>query len=443
MYNTGTLALTNCTVSGNSASGIFGGYGGGLVSFNTTTLTNTIVAGNAATTSGPDVVRNFVSLGNNLIGKTDGSSGWIGSDLTGTIASPLNPLLAPLGNYGGPTQTMALLPGSPAINAGTSGAGTPATDQRGLGRVGGADIGAFESQGFTIAVTSGSGQATFISTAFAAPLVATVTANNPSEPVAGGQVTFTPPVSGASATITGSPATISAAGKASVTATANGIKGTYNVTATARGITTPANFSLTNGPIITVPAAQTAYEDVDKAISGISIGDAASATLTVTLKVSHGKLTIGTTTGLTVGGNGTGSVTLTGTTANLNAALATLVYRGVLNYSGGDTLNITATDGAVSATPASVAITVVSAAQQAANLQAQVSALQTAGVLNSGMATLLKTTLNLQGNVGDIVRVTAFLVEVDILLLTGILTPAQANALLGPGNILLLSVTRR
>ena len=72
-----------------------------------------------------------------------------GSDLTGTIAQPLNPVLAPLGNYGGPTQTMALLPGSPAIDAGTSGPGIPATDQRGLGRVGAVDIGAFESQGFT------------------------------------------------------------------------------------------------------------------------------------------------------------------------------------------------------------------------------------------------------------------------------------------------------
>ena len=59
-------------------------------------------------------------MGNNLIGKTDGSSGWVSSDLTGTIAAPLNPLLAPLGNYGGPTQTMALLPGSPAIDAGNN-----------------------------------------------------------------------------------------------------------------------------------------------------------------------------------------------------------------------------------------------------------------------------------------------------------------------------------
>ena len=204
--------------------------------------------------TGPDSIGTFVSQGNNLIGKTDGSSGWVGSDLTGTIATPLNPLLAPLGNYGGPTQTMALLPGSPAIDAGNN-ALIPAgvtTDQRGLPRIVNTvvDIGAFESSGFTIAVTSGSGQSTGVLTAFPKPLVVTVTANNPSEPVAGGLVTFTPPSSGASATISGSPATISAAGTASVTATANGVVGSYTVSATASGITTPASFSLTNHQLI-------------------------------------------------------------------------------------------------------------------------------------------------------------------------------------------------
>ena len=108
------------------------------------------------------------------------------------------------------------------------------------------DIGAFESSGFTVTVTSGSGQSTGPLTAFSAPLVATVTANNPSEPVAGGLVTFTAPPSGASATLSGSPAIISATGTASVTATANSIVGSYTVSATASGITTPASFSLTN-----------------------------------------------------------------------------------------------------------------------------------------------------------------------------------------------------
>ena len=98
----------------------------------------------------------------NLVGKTDGSTGWVGPDLTGTVAQPLNALLAALGSYGGPTETMALLPGSPAINGGNN-ALIPTgvtTDQRGLARIvgGTVDIGAFESNLFTIAATSGSGQ---------------------------------------------------------------------------------------------------------------------------------------------------------------------------------------------------------------------------------------------------------------------------------------------
>ena len=245
-YNA-TATLINCTISGNSASG----NGGGIYSvYGTTNIGNTIVALNSAATSGPDAQGTFVSKGNNLIGITDGSTGWVDSDLTGSAAQPLDPLLAPLGNYGGPTQTLALLPGSPAIDAGNN-ALIPSgvtTDQRGLpNNVNGTvDIGAFESSGFTIVVTSGDGQSTLTSTAFTDPLVVTVTANNPDEPVAGGVITFTPPSSGASATIDGIPATIDGSGNASVDATANDVGGAYSVSATASGITTPASFDLTN-----------------------------------------------------------------------------------------------------------------------------------------------------------------------------------------------------
>ncbi len=241
--------ITNCTISGNSADQ----SGGGVTSFirgsiiSQPTISNTILAGNTALVSGPDGNITFVSEGNNLIGNTSGSSGWGSSDLTG-----IDPLLAPLGNYGGPTETLALLPGSPALGAGNNSL-IPAgdtTDQRGTGfpRVvnGTVDIGAFESSGFSIAVTSGSGQSTPMNTTFSDPLVVTVTAHNPDEPVAGGRVTFTSPGSGASATPSNNPATIGSAGTASITATANNIGGSYAVTATASGITTPASFSLTN-----------------------------------------------------------------------------------------------------------------------------------------------------------------------------------------------------
>jgi hypothetical protein len=252
--NSGTTTLTNCTVTGNTA----GNKAGGLYEFDgpfsTLNLGNTIVAANKATTSGPDALGTVASQGNNLIGQTDGSSGWVGSDLTGTVAAPLNPLLGPLANYGGPTQTVALLPGSPAIGAGNNTlipTGVT-TDQRGLPRIVNTvvDIRSFESSGFTIAVISGSGQSTGVLTDFPAPLVARVKAKNPSEPVAGGLVKFTPPSSGASATISESPATISSAGKVSVTATANGDVGSYILSATASGITAPASFKLKNEQLI-------------------------------------------------------------------------------------------------------------------------------------------------------------------------------------------------
>ncbi|MEO6810052.1 MAG: choice-of-anchor Q domain-containing protein, partial [Isosphaeraceae bacterium] len=144
LFNSGTAALTNCTVSSNKISG----SGGGLYNNANVSLTNTIVAGNTADSGGSDVYNNrsLTSLGYNLIGERDGTSGWTKTDLTGTVAKPLNPKLAPLGNNGGPTQTMALLSGSPAIGKGTRVSGVT-TDQRGfpLDRPT-PDIGAFQSQ---------------------------------------------------------------------------------------------------------------------------------------------------------------------------------------------------------------------------------------------------------------------------------------------------------
>src|SRR5262249_12867357 len=136
------------------------------------TLGNTIVAGNTTASGGPDVSGVFTSQGNNLIGVTDGSSGWVGSDLTGTGARPLNPLLAAPGNYGGPPPTQGRRPGGRALDAGSN-ALIPAgvtTDQRGLSRAvnGTVDIGAFESRGFTLQTVPGSTpQTATIGTAFA------------------------------------------------------------------------------------------------------------------------------------------------------------------------------------------------------------------------------------------------------------------------------------
>jgi hypothetical protein len=148
--NSGTLTLTNSTVSGNSAQT----DDGGISNDGSATLANTIIAGNRLTGSGSggtDASGKFNSLGHNLIGNNAGSTGWVTSDLLN-----VNPKLGPLANNGGPTQTMALLPGSPTIGAGNIAfitnppfSGPPFTDQRGLPRIvsGKVDIGAFQTQG--------------------------------------------------------------------------------------------------------------------------------------------------------------------------------------------------------------------------------------------------------------------------------------------------------
>ncbi len=114
---------------------------------------NTIVAGNTAISGSSDVYgtvhsggSNNPTGGHNLIGKQGGSSGWGRTDLTGTAATPINPLLGPLGFYGGPTQTMPLLPGSPAIGKGVSLNGYLPNDQRGFAVNAARDVGAFQTQ---------------------------------------------------------------------------------------------------------------------------------------------------------------------------------------------------------------------------------------------------------------------------------------------------------
>ncbi|MBX7106243.1 MAG: hypothetical protein K1X57_19355, partial [Gemmataceae bacterium] len=93
------------------------------------TAVNTIVAGNAAPT-GPNAGGDPFAVGssNNVLNLSAALAG------LGTLAS-----------NGGPTQTIALLPGSPAVNAGTA-AGAPPADQRGQVRFGATDVGAYEAQ---------------------------------------------------------------------------------------------------------------------------------------------------------------------------------------------------------------------------------------------------------------------------------------------------------
>lgn len=135
IYNTnGTFNLINCTLAFNSSSN--GSVaGGGIVTAGLGRLINTLLASNTPTNCSGVIT----DAGHNL--SSDGSCAFsnIGS-LNNT-----DPLLGPLADNGGPTLTMALLPGSPAIDAGDT-AAAPPTDQRGFPRPVGsaADIGAYE-----------------------------------------------------------------------------------------------------------------------------------------------------------------------------------------------------------------------------------------------------------------------------------------------------------
>ncbi len=183
IYSTGgPLTCIGCTFSGNKAgaggaggSGFFlgggggsggtGGTGGGIFNTGTATVRNSIIALNAfgaggpagygyswygssgASGSAPDVFGAFASQGHNLIGANNGSTGLtngVTGNIVGTTNSPVNPRLGALQDNGGPTWTMSLLTGSPAIEMGDD--SLTGTDQRGFPRLSGAhvDIGAYE-----------------------------------------------------------------------------------------------------------------------------------------------------------------------------------------------------------------------------------------------------------------------------------------------------------
>jgi hypothetical protein len=165
IYNSsGPTSLFNVTLSGNlaNAEGHRGGVGGGVLNTisGTVNIQNSILAGNSYVTlivghvylNPEDCNGTLTSLGNNIL-RTEADCSVSGSGVT--VADPL---LGPLADNGGPTQTQALLPGSPAIDAGNVDGCTDsfgallASDQRGHQRPangGGSlrcDIGAFELQ---------------------------------------------------------------------------------------------------------------------------------------------------------------------------------------------------------------------------------------------------------------------------------------------------------
>ena len=113
--------------------------------------------------------------------------------------------------------------------------------------------------------------------------------------------------------------------------------------------------AVNDAPINTVPAAQSVAEDTILPIAGVSVADIDSSALTTTLNLSNGILNV--TAGAGVTGNGTASVTIAGTAAQINAALAGLAYTGNPDFNGGDTLTVVTGDGTATDTD-TIAITV-------------------------------------------------------------------------------------
>ena len=152
----GTANLTACTVTGNSAYRSGGLANGPIAKM---TLTDTIVAGNtfASSPHAPSDIGGFLFPAKNVTG----SSNLIGTGGAGGLSAASNQInvpvelvkLAPLGNYGGLTETIALLPGSAAISKGSVQSGV---DQRGFPRPQGtpSDVGAFQSGPLVVNTTS-------------------------------------------------------------------------------------------------------------------------------------------------------------------------------------------------------------------------------------------------------------------------------------------------
>ncbi len=258
--NAGRVTLENATITGNRA-----GQGAALYQAQgTATFRHVTVANNTGTTAGGGLytIGGTASLANSLFaangigtGASIGGTGGV-TNAGGNLCWPAgtcnvtpaityaDPLMGTLGTYLGMTPVLPLLPGSNAIDAGTSG-NCLATDQRGVARTPATcDSGAFEARGFSVTLLSGNGQSTPAGNAVQFPLRVSIGGAAP-DPISGGTVTFAGPVTGAGTNPVTNTAII-VGNLAVITPTTNTTKGAYVVTASTRGATVSASFTLTN-----------------------------------------------------------------------------------------------------------------------------------------------------------------------------------------------------
>jgi uncharacterized protein YjiK len=242
---------------------------------------------------------------------------------------------------------------------------------------------------------------------------------------------------------------------------------TYTITdgngRTATAAVQIAVSAVNDAPVLTVPGAQTTAEDVAVTVGGISVADLdageGTGVIRVTLSAARGTLTIagGVPGGLAadqVSGGGTSTVVLQGPVAAVNATLgAGVTYLGNLNANGTDTIAVVADDlgntgaGGARTDARTVSVRILSPAEQVVGLRDGVAALSAGGAVNQGQAnSLLKKLAAAQAALDQgkpklaYNSVAAFGSEVQSLLATGVLTPAQAGPLLSAAQLLLQSL---
>ncbi|MCP5303552.1 MAG: tandem-95 repeat protein [Pseudomonadales bacterium] len=341
LYTSGTTFLNNVTVSGNS-----GASGAGIYSNNTLVISNSTIAANTGSNQGAGIWSSGSNANLTLINTTisgNSNSGNGGGLYNGQAATLINVTIAGnTANQGGGifrgagNVTTTLLN---TIVAGNTATGTnPNPDISGAVTSLGNNI---------IGNTTGNSGWVASDQQNVNPLLNTL-ANN-------GGATQTMSLQAGSLAINAGSAT-----NAPVVDQRGYFRdASYDIGAYEYNGTSPiAN----TAPVNTVPGAQTVNEDTSLALTGISVNDVDGNLSTVQLAVTNGTLaaTLSGAATISAGANGSKTLTLSGSQADINATLASLTYQGNLNFNGSDTLTITSTDANSATDVDTVAITVSS-----------------------------------------------------------------------------------
>lgn len=373
LNNGGTLTVLGSTVSGNTASG--SGAGGGIENSGTLTVTNSTLSGNTAVSGGgidfgsgtSNAASNSIVAENTAPTNADVSGAYTdkGGNLVGT--SGIN--LAGLGNYGGPTQTMLPLPGSPALCAGQTalavdgGGAALTTDQRGFAlstpsycSSGQVDAGAVQTNYTSLQFPASASYSEVTGSNVSPAPVVSVTENG--QNIGGVPVTLVYTPSSGTATATGTGPITTAAGTGATfsvvqVTTGGNTAQTGNFSATLQLTSTKSLSTASPGPVLTV---ETPITVTPATLTPGMVGESYSAQFGVT------------------GGTGTITYSITSGATALNNAGLTLdsnsgVLSGTPNTAGSYAFTVKAADAVQSGsqtytltvTQATTAITLTSA----------------------------------------------------------------------------------